>query len=155
MNIVTPPDPAKPQAGNFDWLWPAVSDESSARKAASQGATAAYICGGITLAVVVLGQFMPTLYGALGISAYALLDAAIFAGLGYGTQRCSRLAAVGGLSFYVFERVMSIRLTRGTTAVTILILGLMFVNGVRGAFGFHRARSAGPRGDTGSPQEPS
>lgn len=118
-------------------LWPQIYDMDSAREAARVSAYAAFLCSGITalLAILSMAGFHLVSY----ISIWALIDAAIFLGLGIGTKKMSRIYSVLLLAFYILERIGGALLQKNFQNPFIwLIFIVLFTSGVRGCFAYHR-----------------
>jgi hypothetical protein len=112
-------------------LWPEIIDEDSARKAAQYGFIASAWLSLVTLVCALLDRL-----GILstGISPSSLLiDAALFALIGYGILRMSRFAALSGLLIYVTEAILDY-FHGGRIHWPAALFVLLFVNGVRGTF---------------------
>jgi hypothetical protein len=112
-------------------LWPEVIDDDSARKAARYGFIASAWLSLVTLVCALLDRL-----GILGtgISPTSLvIDAALFALIGYGILRMSRFAALSGLLIYVTETILDYS-HGGRIHWPAALFILCFVNGVRGTF---------------------
>src|SRR5258708_4750582 len=83
--------------------WPVIYDSESARKAAKAGALAAFFLAGWTALFAFLSIFNISNLN----DASALVDAAIFAFLGFMIRRMSRVASIIALVMFVAERVYS------------------------------------------------
>ncbi len=124
------PSTPKPTSRLRELLWPDVSDEVGARTAAHLAMWASYIIAAVSA--------LFTLLGAAPLA--ALVDAALFALIGFGIRRMSRTAAVAGLLLYVLEQVQGL-IERGSGFGVIgLVVTFLFVSSVRGTFGFQRQR---------------
>jgi hypothetical protein len=110
-------------------VWCRVSDQKSARKAATIGACAAFFYAGLICIFAILEHRYSS-----------LVDAFLFAFLGLMVRwKTSRIAAVTALALYVTER-MSVGIDRGAGAalnwlVVAVFLALVF--GVRGTLAYH------------------
>ena len=116
------------------WILPSISDEQSARKASRQGVWA---CGFVTLSTTLLVVLSHLGWSPHQVSLWALLDAVIFAGVGWGIYRVSRVAAIGGLLLFVLEKV-SLWIDNGIppNALSLAVV-LAFINAIRGTVAFH------------------
>ena len=85
----------KKRAQGFEWLWPNITDIKSAKDAAKQGVGVAIFVAGVTALFAIL-----SLFGVEMVTIWALLDAAIFAGIAFAIYKMSRVAAIFGLAFY-------------------------------------------------------
>ena len=118
------------------WMWRLIVDKESARKAAMDGFGAAMFVAGVTAVVAVLTQFGVKIFPEFGL--WNLLDAAIFALIGWRIYAMSRTWAVLGLLAYLGEAAYGLYAhgpSRFGIMMVILVLG--FVSGVRGTFAFH------------------
>jgi hypothetical protein len=120
------------------WYWEDVSDLSGAEKAINGGLWAALIVAGITTLVVCLSFAGVQL---LGLNAWALLDAAMFAAIAVGIKRKSRFAAVAGLCLYVVERIYMMQRGGAGGVVMGILFTLLFINAVRGTFAYQRLKA--------------
>ena len=123
------------------WWWPAIYNETSARKAAGTGATCAYVVAGVTALLATISIFAPLSF----IDPTAFVDAALAAFLGFMIQRkVSRIAALAALVMFVGERVYGV-VTQGPASggiVLAIILLFGFISGIRGTFAWHAYRRA-------------
>jgi hypothetical protein len=119
------------------WVWPHITDADSAKKASRQGYWACAFIVGITLLFVVLSLFGK---GLLDVGLSALLDVLVFMIIGWGIYKMNRFAAVVGLFFYLFERILTWAEYGHGGPGTTAIICLMFVNAVRGTFEYHKYR---------------
>ena len=80
------------------------------------------------------------------LDAWSLLDVALLAGLGVGVYRKSRVSAVLLLVYYLVSQVtMRIQLNNTSGLAVAALFVLLYVQGVRGAFAYHRLTGeAGP-----------
>lgn len=115
-------------------LWPTITDLSSAERASFQGCSAAMLVGIVTGISAVLGW---THSGYL-----AFVDVVIFGLVAWCIRRNSRVAGVLGLSLYVSSQLFEVATGGSTNPVMFFILTFMFINGVRGTFGFRRVVAA-------------
>lgn len=118
-----------------NWIWPTITDAASAKNAAMEGVWAA---GWVSL-VTAIGATANIVFGTsfLGLSARAYADVSIFALIGFGIYRMSRLCAVIGLLAYIAEVVYTGKTQSGWHFNWMIILfSLMYVNGIRGTFAY-------------------
>jgi hypothetical protein len=66
------------------------------------------------------------------------LDAALFAALGWGIWRFSRICAGLALALYVFEEAVSFGAYWPYSTSLVVINVLLYLNGIRGAVAYHR-----------------
>ena len=114
-------------------FWPPIHDKTSARSAATQAAVAAFFCAAVTALLAFVA------YAGLplerGTTARAFAGAAMFAVLGIGIARMSRIAALIALALYTAERIYSCvqgGLPGLLAGAVMLLLLLCFINGGRG-----------------------
>jgi len=85
-----------------------------------------------------------TKLGNLPVDGSALFDAALFAGIAFGLSRFSRFAGVAGFVLFLFERIYMI--AKGGPGAGGLFMGIFlllgFLNGMRGAFAYHKSQTS-------------
>jgi hypothetical protein len=130
------------------WYWPKIVDLKSAEFAVSSGVwaagiTAAYTGLFATIALLAQKPFR-------GLDEWAYVDAAIFALIAWRVQRHSRPFALFGLACLVAEPFFS---PAGNVSgwIFYLVILMMFFNGVRGVFGYHRFASKALKAANGEP----
>ena len=121
--------------------WPTLETIEDAKGAARQGAGFAALIA-VGMASVITLNLTGVTNNFLGMNGYAYIDASIFLLIAVFTYRYSRVAALAGLAVYVLERANQISETGANRHVGAILLGLLFVNGVRGTFAYHRFVSA-------------
>jgi hypothetical protein len=123
------------------WYWPDVSDLDGAKDATKYGMWCAIIVAAVTAGLSVLTIMG---MGIRGISAHALVDAFVFAGVAYGLSRYSRFAAVAGFVLYLAEKIYAYVVTGSILGVGVLAVVVLFglLNGVRGAFAYQELLAA-------------
>src|SRR5690242_3280164 len=101
-------------------LWPKIHDYTTAKSAVSGGALAAFFIasGSGTLAAFTILVDHPI----IGIDERAFGDAAVFALVGWGLRRSSRIAAVFGLLLWLFESAQRYVARPGSTPAAGLFL---------------------------------
>jgi hypothetical protein len=110
-------------------LWPDLGTLPGIESAIDNGKVTAFAIAGITVLLVLFRMF----------AAASLMDAAIFAGFGYGIGRKSRTCAILALILYSGGQVLAYFGGRGGwNIVLVVIIIFLFVNAVRGAFAYHR-----------------
>jgi len=122
------------------WYWPDVDNLEGAEDACRLAMWCAMLVSGVTalLAFLALNGIR-----ILPISGSALVDAAIFAAVAYGLSRHSRFAAVAGFVLFLIERIYMVIQT-GTifgAGVLGIVFLIGFLNGMRGAFAYHKLKS--------------
>jgi hypothetical protein len=132
----------KPRHNSANQWFLKIDSLASAKKAVAQGYIAAYIIAGLT-AVIALAA-LTSEQAIAGIDEWAMLDALLMAVAGIGMQFYSRTAALGALILYALGKAVS--LSEGnmnaTGAVMTVLFFLALLNGVRGAFAYHRFQFA-------------
>jgi hypothetical protein len=123
---------------NIFKFWGKVNTPDEAIELAKSGAAAAFICAAVTAVAALAAMFGYALMP--GFNGWALLDAALFAGLGWGVWRLSRIAAILALALYLVERAMMFSQTPSHLGVITVMFIIFFVNGVRGTVAYHRLR---------------
>jgi hypothetical protein len=140
----------RPRADAGTWWRPVVSDAISAKKAATYGATAAFFQAGLTAILAVMSMFKPLTKPLDHIQPNAIVDAFMFAFLGFMIRRkVSRTAAVGALVLWVVDLVYG-GIQNGIRVGGVLWAAVFlwaFVSSVRGTFAYHTYQE---RGDTGT-----
>lgn len=117
----------------YAFWWPEIRDEATARTAAKNAAGAAAFCAVITAVIAYFGW--------LRVTREAMIDAVLFAVIGWGIYKMSRVAAVAGLVLYVFERIYAvIQPGAHSNVFSMIIFTALFIGGVRGTFYFHKLR---------------
>jgi hypothetical protein len=119
-----------------NWAWPEIIDEDSARDAAHMAGGWAGIVAGLTALFAVISIVGGV--SVMGAGPLSLVDAALFAVVGWQTWRGSRAFAVAGLSLYGLEICFGIVSHRSGVGVLTFVILLAFVNGVRGTFGMNK-----------------
>ena len=122
-------------------FWPEVKDLETAQSACRTAAGAAFFIAGLT--AIVAGIALAGTTVVPGINGWALADAAIFAVLGIFLRRFSRTAAVLALVLLIIERISM--MSQGTSPASLplgIIITLLFITGVRGAYAYHRVMNA-------------
>lgn len=123
------------------WFWPDVSDLDGAKDATRYGMWCAALVSGVTWLFAVLSLFGVRM---MGITPAAIVDAILFAGIGYGLYRFSRFAAVAGFVLFLIEKIFMLIKTGSILGVGVLgvIILFGFLNGMRGAFAYHKLQDA-------------
>jgi len=128
-------------------LWPEVATEDDAHKACKTAAYCAFFVGGLTAVFALVSLAGVEFLNALGIDIWSLVDAILFLGLGYGTLRHSRVAAVLLVTIYALERIIGMILAAAAGAsptsglIMTILFTLAFIGGARGAFAMARFRA--------------
>lgn len=128
----------------WNWLWPAVDTQESARSATRQAFWVAIWCGSATSVFALLGALGIQLFPKWEFDLAALADAGAFGLIAWGLHKQSRLAAVLGLALYLLETIDRWIAVGPKNPVLAGIFILAFIAGVRGAFAQHAAAKALP-----------
>jgi len=125
-------------------LWPKIDNREAAERAMKNAASAAFLVVAVTGTVAILAVVLG--HPILGIGGSALVDAALFALIGWRISKHSRIAAIFGLLLYLLEAgqrfVSSAGSTPGAGFVVTVFFILYFVHGVRGAMSLHQSPAA-------------
>ena len=118
--------------------WPDITTRATAEKCIHNAAGVAYFVAALTAVLSALAWFDITHL----VSRWSLIDAVVFAAIGFFISRGSRVAASLGLVLYLVEAVdrLLTRAGSGGAFVAALIFTLFWINGVRGAFALARLR---------------
>ncbi len=127
----------EPNVFNF---WSKIKSIDEAKEFARAGFLAALICAGVTLTLVLLSFAGIVLLP--GFDAFALIDVMLFAGLGWGIYRYSRICAVLALILYVAEQAYNVKNFETFNAVMAVLFIVFFAKGVRGTFAYQRFTAA-------------
>jgi hypothetical protein len=118
---------------NLGWLWPAITSEEEAKKAARSGVYAAgyvaIITGLIAIIAIVLREKV------LGMDGWAMVDALLFAFLAWRIFKHSLGWAIAGTMIYFGEICWRWSTTGVPKPMSVLTTGLIvlaFISGVRG-----------------------
>ncbi len=105
-------------------FWPTMDDAESAKKAAQYGFTVAAIIAVVTAITAFFGN------------RWNLIDAVLFAVIGFGIIKMSRVAAIAGVSLVILQMIY--RLLNNSQIGIAPILALFFINSIRGTFAYHK-----------------
>jgi len=102
----------------------------------------------VVVATVTAFFAMLSLFGTsvMGISASALLDAAVFGAVAFGLSKYSRFAAVAGFAFFLGEKIYAYIVTGSILGVGVLGIVILFgfLNGIHGAFAYQKLLATAP-----------
>jgi hypothetical protein len=118
-----------------NWFWPRVSDRKNAQFAISEACFAAVVVAVIT---ALLGTIEMLKDGTEGLGVEMFVSVAIYASVGFGIYRRSRIAAASALAFYLAGQGYAWVTTGPKIAALPLLITLAFLNGVRGTFAYHK-----------------
>lgn len=120
----------------FFWLWPTIIDKASAKRASVTGLVACAWCAAATILLVILNFFG---VGSLHFDMSALVDALIFIVIGWGIHRMSRIAAIAGLAWHLFETIWTMSDQGGRHGYGLaIIITLLFITSVRATCAYHK-----------------
>jgi len=138
----------------FNWVWPAITNEAEAKSAAKSGAVMALfvtVCtGGIAIFAITTGRSFA------GIDGYGLVDAILFALIAWRVFRFSFPWAVFGLLLEVAELCWKLTNYPSSVGVITVIILLALIASVRGTFFLRNERKrnmATPEIEIASPSE--
>lgn len=120
------------------WAWPDVTWESGAFFATQQGVFA----GTIIVCIDCTAMGLSLLAAQPIIDALHVIGALAFMLIAYGINKRSRIAAVSGLLLYLLESALLPASPDYRLWLLQLLLGVMFVNALRGTFAYHRYHKA-------------
>jgi hypothetical protein len=126
----------------MSWYWNEIGDKDSAKYATTTAVWISYLFAVVAALTAIYSlAYHEPVNGVNG--GWALLDAALFAVIGWRISRLSRAWAVVGLCFYLLEWSLSI----GTRAFTVgvvprdilaIVFLTVYVNALRGTFAYHK-----------------
>jgi hypothetical protein len=117
------------------WFWPKVSDRKNAQFAITEAFFAAAVVAALTAIFTAVEALKDT---AEGLGPEGFVSAIVFAGVGFGIYRRSRIAAVSGLVLYLVGRAYAwVKVGPNFGAIPLLVT-LALLNGVRGTFAYHK-----------------
>ena len=122
----------------MSWYWPRLTDLKESEEAAHQGAGACFFVASVT--AIVAGVSVSLNKPVLGMSAWAFVDAGIFAIAGWRIWRLSRIWAVLALVLYIIEMVYVVESSPHVSsgaAFLRALLALAIFGSVRGTFAYH------------------
>jgi hypothetical protein len=138
--LVVPVLTAEGATDSGRWWWPVISDAKSAAKVATYGTTAAFAYAALTGILAVISIFKPLSKPLDYMEPNSIVDAFIFAFLGFMIQRkTSRVAAGATVVMYLLEVIyagIKGRLSAGGIPLEVIILWAL-ISGVRGTFAYH------------------
>ena len=119
-------------------FWPSVPDVESAQQIARQGFWVAVVVSAVTALFGILALFGTSI---AGIGATALIESAVFFGIGWGIRRMSRTAAVAAFLLFCANRILMWLDSQSAGGwLVALFVALAFLNAVRATFAYHRLR---------------
>ena len=121
-----------------DRIWPEITHTEIAKKAARQGFWAAVFCASMTAVLSILGHAGIEVFGIKNFGLLELGDAVLYAVIAWRIYKMSRIAAIAGLSLYLYSRINMWVDYGPRNPVIAIIFTLMFINSIRGTFTYHK-----------------
>ena len=119
---------------------PTLSTIEGAKKAIQYAAWAAFLSAAITFILATIALSGTKI---MGMGAENYIDVLILAGLGFGVLKASRICAVVLFIYFVGNIVLRLSEGQQTGAIaSAIIWGALYLNGMRGAFAYHRLKNA-------------
>jgi len=118
-----------------NWIWPDVSDKTSARKAVEQGVLACGIIAALDAGIAIYANLNHQRFAGYGASIW--IDGVLFALIGWGLWKNSRIASALGLLLMAIEIADKLLHHPKTFNFVTIFLLLAILNSVRGAFALH------------------
>ena len=119
-------------------FWADVSTLEDAEGIAKGYSAIPIMISSLTILVILYGYFFKPI---LGITLWALIDAAIFALIAFGMFRINRVVYVLGLVFYIWSQVDMLTTQGAGFGVLAVFFIIMWFNGIRGAFKYHKLKA--------------
>ena len=122
-----------------NWFWPKIVDITSAKEAAKAGYWAALIVAIVTGVVATI--VLITQNEVMNLDLWSYVDAVLFGFIAWRIKKYSKVFAVIGVVLFFIEKALLVP-SQGASGwpLAVLIL-LMFINGARGVFAYHRFSS--------------
>jgi hypothetical protein len=117
------------------WFWPKVSDRKNAQFATNEAFCVAVALAAITAMFATVEVLRDTTEG---LDAEAFVSAIIYAGVGFGIYRKSRIAAISELLLYLVGRGYAWAKVGPNLGVIPVLITLALLHGVRGTFAYHK-----------------
>lgn len=136
-------DSEQPRTSGSNWLWPVVTNEEEAKKAAKRGAYAATLVAVLTAAValIAIGAKGPI----MGMDGWAMLDALLFALIAWKIFKLSFPWAIVGLLLYLAEvswRWSKVGIPNGGGVVIQGLIIMALITSVRGTLFLSKDRKS-------------
>ena len=122
----------------FKWregLYPFITDEVSAKKAASYGYMGMALAASFNILILSI-NLIPALMGQSYQSAVSFFDVIIMLTIGFFIYKMSRVAAVAGLLYVLSNIIYEVYIGESTNFVMQGFLILWLISGVRGTFAY-------------------
>jgi hypothetical protein len=121
---------------SLDWIWPRISDKTSARKAIKEGSVACIIIAAIDGAIGVYALAANRTFA--GYDALILVDATVFAIVAWRLWKNSRPWSVVALLLMSLEVAEKLHSRPNTFSIVTVILFVAIFNATRATFALHR-----------------
>ncbi|WP_052135300.1 hypothetical protein [Collimonas arenae] len=108
----------------------------SAQKAVKYGYWAAIIVAIVTAIFSTIAMAAQKKIATIDGTAY--LDAALFAFIAWRIKKYSKMFAVIGVVLFLIEKILLIKTMGGAGLFQAVFVMVLFINGVRGVFAYHR-----------------
>lgn len=120
------------------WFWPRITGLPSAIGASDQGFWAAIVVASITAIFATIALLAQVEIATINASAY--VDAVLFGVTAWRIKRRSKFFAVFGLCLFIIEKAYQFSQPQAAAsgAIMAVVLLILFINGVRGTFAYHR-----------------
>ena len=124
----------------MSWYWKEINDTDSASDATKAAVGVSYFVAGVTglLAILSLVYHKPI----MGVTGYSVVDATLFAIIGWRIGKLSRPWTVVGLALYALETLVSLGSRGASFSLISIVFLLAYINALRGVFAFHRYAQA-------------
>ncbi|GAB4131647.1 MAG: hypothetical protein Fur0046_00750 [Cyanobacteria bacterium J069] len=129
---------AKPQSTWF----PPVDSVAAARRVDRQGMIASLFIAAVTTAFAIAStkNALPSNFNRDLFNPMLFVDALLYGAIAWGIHRLSRIAAIAGLSLYLFSRILLYVSGMPTNSVGMAIttiISIAFINAIRATFAYH------------------
>jgi uncharacterized BrkB/YihY/UPF0761 family membrane protein len=118
-------------------FWPDTSTQKGVDTALK---SAAWACGFVAVITVAAVSFSVFVNPILALDAWGYIDAVIFGVCAFGISRGSRTAAIFAIAFYLLNRYLMFEESGQTGGFVAILIVLMLINGIRGAFAHHASK---------------
>jgi hypothetical protein len=112
-----------------EFFAPDLSTAPSAQSACEAASNICFVIAGLTTIV------------AFFTSLFSLIDAVLFAMIGLGLRRKSRIAAVAGFFLYIIEQIIMTIELRGFPGILAILFIVLLFNGMRAAFAYQHIQT--------------
>ena len=129
------------QADHLFKFWGKIDNIEDAVENAELGMYFAYIISGLTGLLAIASLFEVKIIP--GLSIFALIDAALFALLGWGISRYSRISSVLTLIFYIFQLINNFNNIESVKTIHVILAAIVIaalLNSIRGTYYYHKLK---------------